>query len=185
LNFEEKTIKRREIFNGRIIHVVEDEVELPNNLGKSTREIVFHPGGVCAIPITKEGKIVLVKQFRKPLEVVTLEIPAGKIEIEENDNLEEAAKRELEEETGYSAKTFYKVVECYLSPGFSNELLHFYFATDLKLEKNPRPRDADEVLEVCELTLAEAKKKIKIKEICDSKTIMAIWFWELQILRRN
>jgi ADP-ribose pyrophosphatase len=183
LDFEEKTIQRREIFKGRIIHVVEDEVELPNNLGIAKRELVFHPGGVVIIPITNEGKMVFVKQFRKPLEKVLLEIPAGKIEVDEYDDLESAAKRELEEETGYQAKIFYKLTEIYMTPGFCNEILHFYFATDLEKQKNPRPRDKDEVLAIYELTFEEAKQAKKDKLIHDAKTVIALQLWEIKRLR--
>jgi ADP-ribose pyrophosphatase len=185
LNFEEKTIQRHEIYKGRIIHVVKDEVELPNNLGVSKRELVFHPGGVVIIPITKEGKMVFVKQFRKPLEKVLLEIPSGKIELDEYDDLESAAKRELEEETGYLARKFYKLKETYMTPGFCNEVLHFYFATDLEKQLNPRPKDKDEVLEVYELTFEEAKQAEKSKLIHDAKTVIALQIWEIERLRGN
>jgi ADP-ribose pyrophosphatase len=183
LNFEEKTIQRNEIFQGRIIHVVEDEVKLPNNLGIAKRELVFHPGGVVIIPITKKGKMVFVKQFRKPLEKVLLEVPAGKIEIDEYDDLESAAKRELEEETGYQAKKFYKLLATYMTPGFCNEILHFYFATDLKMQSNPRLRDKDEILEIYELTFEEAKQAEKDKLIYDAKTVIALQLWEIKRLR--
>ena len=78
-DFEEKTIHRNEIFHGNIIDVCVDEVQLPDG-SQSQRELVFHPGGVAIIAITDEDKMVFVKQFRKPLESVILEIPAGKID---------------------------------------------------------------------------------------------------------
>ncbi|SJZ99403.1 ADP-ribose pyrophosphatase [Pilibacter termitis] len=178
-DFEEKTIEREEIFDGFVIKVARDTVELPNNLGTAKRELVFHPGGVTVIPITPEGKIVLVKQFRKPLEKVILEIPAGKIEPDEYDDLENAAKRELEEETGYKANTFEKLTEVYLSVGFCDELLRFYVATDLEKVENPRPKDEDEILELYELTYEEAKQAEREGLICDSKTVMALMYWEI------
>jgi ADP-ribose pyrophosphatase len=183
LDFEEKTIQRREIFKGKIIHVVEDEVKLPNNLGVTKRELVFHQGAVAVIPITKKGKMVLVKQFRKPLEKTLLEIPAGKIEIDEYDDLEFAAKRELEEETAYQAKKFCKLTEIYMTPGFCNEILHLYFATDLEKQVSPRPKDKDEILEIYELTFEEAKQAEKDKLIYDAKTVIALKFWEIKQLR--
>lgn len=177
-DFEEKTISRKEIFKGKIIEVYLDDVALPNG-GTSQRELVFHPGGVATIPITKENKIVMVKQFRKPLEKVVLEVPAGKIDPGEGTHPEVTARRELEEETAYRAETLTYVAEMYLSPGFSDEKLYVYAAQGLEKVENPRPQDEDEVLELYELTLAEAKDAIKDGTICDAKTIFAVQYWEL------
>lgn len=182
--FEEKTINRQEIFKGKIIEVALDEVALPMG-GTSYRELVFHPGGVGVLAITPENKIVLVKQFRKPLERVILEIPAGKIETHEGRSPTETGARELEEETGYQAETLEHLTSMYLSPGFANELLHLYHAKNLKKVENPLAQDDDEVLEVYELTLSEAKEKIQTQEICDAKTIYAILYWETLFLRER
>ncbi|MDR2464821.1 MAG: NUDIX hydrolase [Streptococcaceae bacterium] len=182
-DFYEKTLDRKMIFNGKIINVAVDTVELPNGMGTAERELVFHPGGVTVIPITDEGKIVLVRQFRKPFEKLILEIPAGKIEPGEYDDLEAAAKRELEEETGYKPNAFKKLTEVYLSPGFCDELLRIYFATSLEKVENPRPQDEDEVLEVVELTFEEAKLAEKEGLICEAKTVMALMYWELMRLK--
>lgn len=177
-DFEEKTITRQEIFKGKIIDVYLDEVALPKG-GTGKRELVFHNGGVGLLAVTPEEKIVLVKQFRKPLEKVVLEIPAGKIEINEGHSPEETGARELEEETAYRAESLEHLTSMYLSPGFSNEMLHVYHAKNLVKVDNPLPQDEDEVLEIFELTLAEAKEKIASQEICDAKTIYAIQYWEL------
>lgn len=182
--FEEKTINRQEIFKGKIIEVALDEVALPMG-GTSYRELVFHPGGVGVLAITAENKIVLVKQFRKPLERVILEIPAGKIETHEGRSPRETGARELEEETGYQAETLEHLASMYLSPGFANELLHLYHAKNLKKVDNPLAQDDDEVLEVYELTLLEAKEKIVTQEICDAKTIYAILYWETLLLKER
>lgn len=182
--FEEKTISREVIYNGKIIEVVVDEVALPNGkIGK--RELVFHPGAVAMIPITKENKILLVKQFRKPLEKIIFEIPAGKIEPDEKTQLLEAAKRELEEETGFRATQITCVQSMYLTPGFANEFLHIFYAEGLEKVENPRPQDEDEVLALYELTLEEAKEKMASGQICDAKTIFAIMYWELKQLKKN
>lgn len=177
-DFEEKTIERKEIFKGKIIDVYLDDVALPMG-GNSKRELVFHHGGVGIIPITAENKMIMVKQFRKPLEKVVLEIPAGKIDPGEGQQPEKTASRELEEETGYRTDNLMYISEMYLSPGFSNEKLYIYLATDLVKVENPRPQDEDEVLELYELTLAEAKQAIQDGEICDAKTIFAVNYWEL------
>lgn len=182
--FEEKTTCREVIYKGKIIEVVIDEVQLPNGkMGK--RELVFHPGAVAMIPITKDDKILLVKQFRKPLEKIILEIPAGKIEPDEQNQLLEAAKRELEEETGFRPAKIACVQSMYLSPGFANEELHVFYAEGLEKIENPRPQDDDEVLELYELTLEEAKEKIVNGQICDAKTVFAIMYWELKQLKKN
>lgn len=182
-DFEEKTLSRKEIFKGHIIEVALDQVQLPNGeIGE--RELVFHPGGVAIIPITSENKLVLVKQFRKPMEKVILEIPAGKIDPGEKDQPQIGAARELEEETGYRAAALQPVTAVYLSPGFADELLHIYYADDLEKVEHPLPQDEDEVLELYELTLDEAKAAQAEGLICDAKTVFAIQYWELQQLRK-
>ena len=183
-DFEKKTIARKEIFKGNIIDVYLDDVALPQG-GTSQRELVFHPGGVGILAITPDNKIVLVKQFRKPLEKVILEIPAGKIEQGEGHTPLQTGMRELEEETGYQATAFEHLTSMYLSPGFSDELLHVYHAKNLTKVDEPLPQDEDEVLEIFELTLEEAKAKMATQEICDAKTIFAIQYWELLISKER
>lgn len=183
-DFEEKTLSRKEVFKGKIIEVVLDEVQLPDG-GIGERELVFHPGGVAIIPITNENKMIMVKQFRKPMEKVILEIPAGKIDPGEQNQPQETAERELEEETGYKAKKMTHIDSMYLSPGFANEILHIYLAEELEKVENPLPKDDDEVLELYELTLEEAKQEIVKGLICDAKTIFAIQFWELKQLKEK
>lgn len=174
--FEEKTTHREVIYKGKIIEVVVDDVLLPNG-NVSKRELVFHNGAVGIIAVTSENKLILVRQFRKVLEKSILEIPAGKIELDELDPLE-TAKRELEEETGYQANHIKEITRFIASPGFCNEELVLYEATDLVKLENPLPLDEDEFLEIVELTLEEAKEKITTGEICDAKTIYAILYWE-------
>lgn len=176
--FEEKTMTRKEIFRGKIIDVALDEVRLPD--GKTAqRELVFHPGGVGIIAFDEQERLLLVKQFRKPLEKVILEIPAGKIDPGEGQKPELTARRELEEETGYRAQDMIHVTSMYLSPGFANELLHVYHATNIEKVVNPLAQDEDEVLELYALTMAEAKQAMTDGIICDAKTIFAIQYWAL------
>jgi len=104
---EEKTMKCERVYEGRIINVRVDTVELPDKK-YSKREIVEHPGAVGIIPITSDKKIILVKQFRKPVEDILLEIPAGKIEPKEEPYI--CALRELEEETGFKTDTVEKLL---------------------------------------------------------------------------
>ncbi|MBA4600948.1 NUDIX domain-containing protein [Thermoactinomyces mirandus] len=171
-DLEEKTVSTRKIFEGKVIQVQVDEVRLPNG-HLSKREIVKHPGAVAVIAVTDENKMVLVRQFRKPLEKTILEIPAGKLEYKENSV--ECAKRELEEETGYVAAKMEKIVSFYTSPGFADEEIHLYQATGLqKRESNP---DDDEFVELVELTADECFKRVETGEICDAKTIVALYHW--------
>lgn len=181
-DFEEKTIKRQELFHGKIIDVVLDDVALPMG-GTAQRELVFHHGGVGILAITPENKLLLVRQFRKPLEQVSLEIPAGKIDPGEGQHPEVTGARELEEETGYRPGELVHVASMYLSPGFSNEMLHIYQALDMVKVENPRAMDEDEVIEVLQLTLDEAKAAVATGEICDAKTLYAIQYWELALAK--
>lgn len=110
--FEEKTVQSTEIFKGKVVTLTVDDVILPN--GKpAKREIIHHPGAVAIIPITKDGKIVFVEQYRKALERTIVEIPAGKLEPGEEPAV--CARRELEEETGYGAKELTHIQSFYTS----------------------------------------------------------------------
>lgn len=179
MNFEEKTISRKEIFQGHIFKVVVDQVELPDGKGQSHREIVLHNGAVAVMALTPENKMIFVKQYRKAIEAITYEIPAGKLEIGEHTDPLSAALRELEEETGYTGD-LELVYDVYTAIGFCNEKIKIYMAQNLKKVPNPRPQDEDETLELYELTLEEAKALVASGEICDTKTVMALQYWELR-----
>lgn len=174
--FKEKTINREEVFNGNLISLHVDKVKLPDG-NTSTREVVKHPGAVAVIPVTKKGKIVLVKQFRKPLERTLVEIPAGK--IEPNEAPEVTAIRELEEETAYTTDQLTYVTSFYTSPGFADEIIHLYFTNELVPLEEKVAGDADEFIEIIELTLQEAEQYIKKKKIYDAKTAYAIMYLKL------
>ncbi|MEK4093242.1 MULTISPECIES: NUDIX domain-containing protein [unclassified Viridibacillus] len=176
--FEEKTTSSKKIFEGRVISVKVDEVILPNG-NTSTRELVTHPGAVAIIPITNEGKIVLVEQYRKPLERSIIEIPAGK--LEKGEKPEYTAIRELEEETGYGSKNFTFVQSFATSPGFADEVIHIYVARDLYRIENPAGLDEDEFVELLEVTLEQAEQMIREERIYDAKTVFAI-MWMKNIL---
>lgn len=179
-DFEEKTLSRENIFKGKVIDVKYDTVALPGDLGLAKRELIFHNGGVAVLAITPEQKMILVRQFRKALEKVIYEIPAGKLEQGEHSDPESAMLRELEEETGMTTKSVKKISEFYTAPGFCNEKIYLYKADNLTKVDKPRPHDDDEVLERHEVTLAEAKELIQNGEISDAKTILAIQYWELE-----
>lgn len=165
----EKTLKTARIYEGKIINVRVDTVELPDQK-YSKREIVEHSGASAVVPITREGEVVLVKQFRKPVEAVLLEIPAGRLETKES--AEKCALRELAEETGFQAGRLEPLISYYSSPGFSNEVIHLFLAQDLT-EGSAQP-DEDEYLEIIKVPLNEALKMIDSGAIQDSKTIIGL-----------
>lgn len=179
--FEEKTLSREEIFHGKIFHVVRDIVSLPDNT-TGFRELVFHNGGVAIAPV-RGDKMILVGQYRKALEQFIFEIPAGKLEVGEELNPQAAALRELEEETGYKAENLIEISAFYGTPGFSSEKTYVYFSSELTKIKHPRAADVGEFLEKVEVTLPEAKEMIATGQISDAKTILAIWYWEIQQLK--
>lgn len=169
----EKTLKTTYYYKGRMINMRDDDVKLEN--GKlSKREIVEHPGAVIIAAVTEDKKIVFIKQFRKPVEKVIFEIPAGL--INRGESLESAAKRELQEETGYVAGKIHKSLDAYTTPGYSTEVIHYYLASDLK--EGPQNFDEDEQVEVVLLSLEEAWQKILAGEIMDNKTIVGVMLAE-------
>lgn len=165
----EKQTNSKQIFDGVIIKLFVDDIELPN--GKpSHREIVRHPGAVCVIPITDDGDVIMVKQFRYPFSKVLLEVPAGKLEPGE-DPLE-AVKRELEEESGVCAESIQFMGELYTTVAFTDEKIYTYIATGLTF-KESHPDD-DEFLEVVKIPLKRLVDMVMNGEIKDSKTQVAI-----------
>jgi ADP-ribose pyrophosphatase len=165
----EKTIATTEIFNGRIIKVRVDTVGLPDGR-QSTREIVEHRGAVAMIALTQSGEIVMVKQYRKPLERVTLEIPAGTLEPGEEPLV--CAQRELIEETGRSAENWKQIFAYYSAPGFCTEKLYLFLAKNLKA--SVQQLDADENIQVVTLPLNKALQMVINGEIIDGKSIIGI-----------
>jgi ADP-ribose pyrophosphatase len=176
-NFEEKTLSSKKLFEGRVIDLVFEEVLLPN--GKtSTREIIKHPGAVAVIPITEDGRIIMVEQYRKALERTLVEIPAGK--LEEGEEPEATARRELEEETGYGCESLTHLISFYTSPGFADELVHLYVAEGLKKKNNKLQLDEDEFVEVLSVSLEEATQLIQEQKIYDAKTAYAVQYLQLK-----
>lgn len=176
-HLEEKTIAKEQIFSGKVIDLYVEDVELPN--GKtSKREIVKHPGAVAVLAVTDEGKIIMVKQFRKPLERTIVEIPAGK--LEKGEEPEYTALRELEEETGYTAKKLTKITAFYTSPGFADEIVHVFLAEELSMLEEKRELDEDEFVEVMEVALEDALKLVESREVYDAKTAYAIQYLQLK-----
>lgn len=171
--YVEKTTHSTPIYSGKIIQVHVDDVVLANGI-KAKREIVKHPGAVGIIPITKDKKIIFVKQYRKPLEKELLEIPAGRLEKDEAPDI--TAVRELEEETGYTTSSVSLITSFYTSPGFADELIYLYMTTDLSLVDHPVEGDEHGQIELVELTLDEAVQYVEEQKIHDAKTNYAILY---------
>ena len=166
---EEKTISSDRIYTGKIVSLRVDTVELPGHKYQK-REIVEHGGAVGIVAINDKNEILLVKQFRKPIETVLWEIPAGR--LEKGENPKDCAIRELKEETGYSAENVKLIHQFYTSAGFSNEKLYIYLATNLS--EGDMKLDEGEYLDVHKVTLDEALKMVLNNEIRDAKTSIGI-----------
>lgn len=169
MKLTEKTVNTKLHFQGRVINLREDTVELEDGT-LASREIVEHPGGVCVIGMTDDGKIPMVRQFRAPFGKVLLEVPAGKLNYGEDHF--ECGKREFLEETGYSAEEYVYFGALYPSVGFLTETLHIYYAKGLT--KGEQKLDEDEFLDVKHFTLDELLKLVDQNEIKDAKTVVAI-----------
>lgn len=165
---KEKTLNSQVVYDGKIITVRRDEVELANGR-KSFREVVEHSGGVVIVAL-KGDSILFVKQFRYPIKNVVLELPAGKLEKGEDPDI--ACERELEEETGYRAKHWTSLGYIYTSIGFCDEKLYLYLAQELEfVGEHP---DEGEILENYEYKIKDVEEMIQNGKINDAKTICAI-----------
>lgn len=166
----EKFLKREEIYDGAVLHVVKDTVELPN--GKcAIREMCLHVGAVCVIPLLSDGRVIMERQYRYPHGRVFFEIPAGKLNFKEENPLE-AAKRELREETGALAKSYTPLGMLVPSPALISERIHMYLAEDISFGE--RELDDDEFLDVELIPIDELYKMVISGEIEDSKTQIAV-----------
>lgn len=172
MNF--KIIKSETVFSGKVFDVRIDEIEYDNTGNKSTRQTAIHPGGAVIIPVTNDGKLVFILQYRFAHDETILELPAGKLEKGEDPKV--CATRELKEETGYSSNNIIKLGKIYTTPGFCNEVLYIFLAKDL-IEGEHAREEGEEGIELRYFTLQEIDDKIKNGEIVDAKTISAVYMY--------
>jgi ADP-ribose pyrophosphatase len=168
MQFEEKTINKHYIFEGKILTVRKDEVLLPNG-DSASREFIEHNGG-SSIYCEKDNKVVLVKQFRYPYKQEIWELPAGK--LNKGEDPEDTARRELEEECGIKANKIEKLFDMYPSPGYTNEVIRIYKASEL--EETKQNLDDGEFLTCKWFTKEELKEMISSNKINDAKTLIAL-----------
>ena len=165
MKLEETKLTSEEIFHGVAIHLFRDEILLPNG-NKGVREVVRHPGAVCVLPLTDDGEVIFVNQFRYALNKVTLEVPAGK--LEKGEDPQEAALRELSEETGIEAKKIIPMGALYTTPALMDEIIYMYIATDLS--QGEQHLDEDEFVNAIKIPLDKAVEMVMNGEIRDAKT---------------
>jgi ADP-ribose pyrophosphatase len=165
----EELLSSRRVYDGRVVSLRVDKISLPS--GRVTeREIVEHGGAVGVVAIGDDGDVLLVRQFRSALGAPLLEIPAGT--LGEGEEPLACALRELEEETGYSAGQMEKLYAFYSSPGFSNERIWLFLATDLS--PGPQRLETDEIIEVVKLPLSTALEMVAEGDVCDGKSILGL-----------
>lgn len=165
----EKTISSQSVFDGTVLHITLDEIELPDGK-KSKREVVNHQGGVAVAALDDDNNLLFVRQFRYPYKEVVLELPAGK--LEKGSTPLENGKRELLEETGAEGYSYISLGQVYPSPGYTSEIIHLY-ACKVKSEGNSRPDDG-EFLNVEKIPLNKAVEMVLNNQIPDSKTQIAV-----------
>lgn len=169
-HLREHSISSEEVYSGKFLHLKKDIVKLPD--GNSTyREYLIHPGAVAIMPILNDGRILLERQFRYPVDAAMIEIPAGKLEIGEDPLL--CAQRELLEETGYSAKSWEFLGRIHPVISYATETIDIYLAKDLTLGE--RSLDEGEFLDVFAATLDEMHEWIASGKITDVKTIISVY----------
>ena len=172
---QEPTIESRQIFQGKLVRLRVDTVGLPQG-GTSTREIVEHSPAVAIVPLDEDMNVHLVRQYRKAIEQELLEVPAGV--IHEGEGLEACARRELEEETGYGAGRLELMAAFFTTPGFCDEEIYAFLATNLT-QGQPHP-DEDEGIEPVSVPLSSVPELIRRGEIRDAKSIASL----LMVLER-
>ena len=170
MHLQEKTTASEKTYQGKIFFVTKDMAQLENNQ-LVQRDVVHHSGGVCVVPLTKENHVLMVRQFRYPMQQITLEIPAGK--LEPGEDAAECGLRELKEETGRTCSTYNSLGTLYPTPAYDTEIIHMYLAQDLSVP-GTQSLDKDEFLDVVQIPLKKAVQMVMAGEIPDAKTQTAL-----------
>ncbi|MBG9981813.1 NUDIX hydrolase [Aerococcaceae bacterium DSM 111020] len=167
----------KQIYSGSILDLYVNQMTLDGQIVQ--RELIHHHPAVSVLAITPEGKMVFVKQYRAAIDEDLMEIPAGIIDFVQGGFEEpvEAAKRELEEETAYQAGQWESLGDFFVSPGYLDEKIYLFRATELVKVDNPIPADDDEQIELMELSKPEVKELLKANKIKDAKTLLAVQYW--------
>ncbi len=173
----EKTKSSKKIYEGNFLSFYEDDIILPN--GKTSQRVLLkHPGGASILAITKDKKIILTKQYRYPIQSVSIEIPAGKKDHVGEDGLT-CAIRELEEETGYFSSNFKKIFSFHPAVGFCDEVLDIFIAYDCEKKDKPASPDEDEFIEIVYIEKHQIEDLLKQGIITDGKTMIALQYYLL------
>jgi len=161
-------VEERKLCRGRRIEVIQRVYRFGD--AEFVRDVVLFGSSVAVVPVKDGDRVVLLRQFRAPINDWIIEIPAGR--VEPGESLEEAAARELEEETGYRPRRLIKAASIYMTPGYSDEVLHIFVALDL--EKTSARPEVGELIEVVEMGLDEALQKLLNSSVADSKTLLGL-----------
>jgi ADP-ribose pyrophosphatase len=178
-NPENALIQREEVYRGKVVNLVVDTIALPGGR-KAIREVVQHPGGVLAVPVLNDGRLLMIRQYRYPLQRHILELPAGKLDSGQSPL--ETMRRELEEETGYRAANWSYECSFYTSPGFSNEILHLFIARDLT--EVAQHLEEGEHITVEPLTVEQCLERLQGGEIVDGKSLLGILLYLRKIVMK-
>ncbi len=167
----ERRLSGRRAYDGKLLILDVDEVEMPGG-GRAVREVIHHPGAAVMLPLLPDGRILMVRQYRYAAGEILLELPAGKLDDKEEP--EACARREIVEETGYEASRAIRLGSFFVSPGYSDEIIHAFLLTGLERAAHGAGTDADEALEVVVLTLDELRGLVRRGEIRDSKSLTTL-----------
>lgn len=173
----EETVSSEQVYRGKLFSVRKERVRVRGG-GETEREIVDHPDVIGVVPVLEDGRIVLVRQYRISAGRVLLEIPAGG--IDEGETPEEAARREMVEETGYRVGALERLSGFYTSPGYTVEYMHLFLATDLR---PGQPTESTDEIEVVEMPPAEVLQHLTDDEMADAKTQLGLLYYTSRLGR--
>ena len=161
-------LRQRLAYQGRKFNFEVNRLRLPNK-SEGEWECVRHPGGALAVPVMPDGKLVLTRQYRFTVQGRLLEFPAGTLEVGEDPA--GTIAREIQEEVGYRAGQWKKLGEFFVAPGYSDEIIYAFLATDLELLENPPKQDDDEDIETVLMTVEDIEQAIHSGDLTDAKSI--------------